>query len=139
MTFKTVATITSVLAFMLGVGYLFAGTILLGRWNMQVTEEVLLIARRLGALNLGLSVIFFLARSAPPSGVRTAITAGTATALSVLALLGVYEFTAGRVGAGIFASVAIESLLTAGFLLVLFKGWRETPGAAGSSSGRTGH
>jgi hypothetical protein len=119
MTFKTTAIITAVVSFLLGAGYLLFGELVMGRWQIPITDSVLLIGRRIGALYLGLSVIFFLARSAPVSVARTALCTGTAIALSVLALLGIYELSAGHVGKGILASIAIESLLVIAFIRTL--------------------
>ena len=119
MTFKTVAAIMSVLLFLLGVGYLFAGGTVVGRWDLPATDGVMLVARRIGAIYIGLSVLFFMAKGVPASAARTAMTAGAITVLSLLVILGVYEFVAGRVGVGIFVSAGIESLLASGFTVVL--------------------
>jgi hypothetical protein len=119
MSYKTIAFITAILTLVLGAGYLFAGTLLVGRWQIEPTQSVLLLGRRMGALYLGLSVIFFFARSAPVSASRTALCAGAALTCSLLALLGVYEFSAGRVGPAILASVVLESLLAFGYISTL--------------------
>lgn len=119
MTFRAIATITSVLLFLLGVGYLFAGATVVGRWDLQATEGVLLVARRIGAIYVGLSVLFFMAKNVSASPARTAMSAGGVAVLSLLVILGVYEFLGGRVGAGIFVSVGIESLLAIGYIIVL--------------------
>ena len=115
MSFKTLAVVTAVVTLVLGAGYLLTGTLLVGRWQIEPTPSVLLFARRIGALYLGLSVIFFLARSAQPSAARTALGAGAALACSLLALLGIYEFSAGRAGSAILASVAVEAILALGY------------------------
>lgn len=119
MTFRTVAAITSVLLFLLGAGYLFAGETVVGRWDLPATDGVLLMARRIGAIYLGLSVLFFMAKNVPLSAARTAMSTGAVAVLSLLAILGVYEFSAGRVGPGIFISAGIESALAVAFLFVL--------------------
>jgi hypothetical protein len=119
MSFKPVAIVSSVVALVLGVGYLFAGTLAVGRWRIEPTESVLLLGRRMGALYLGLSIIFFLARSAPRSVARTAVCVGTSAALALLGFLGIYELSAGRVGAGIVPSIAIELLLALSYVWVL--------------------
>ena len=119
MRFRTIAVITAIVALALGLGYLFAGALMVGRWQIQSTDSVLLLCRRIGALYLGLSVMFFLARSAPVSVTRTALSAGAAVLLSLLALLGVYELTAGHAGPGILVSVVIESLLAFGYIRIL--------------------
>jgi hypothetical protein len=119
MSFKTVAVITAVVALVLGVGYLFFGALVVGRWQILPTDSVLLLSRRIGCLYLGLSVMYFLIRSAPVSVARTALSAGTAVALSLLALLGIYELTAGHSGPGILASAAIESVIALGYIRIL--------------------
>lgn len=119
MTFRTIAIITAIVTLLLGVGYLFFGGTVVGRWQVEPTENILLLGRRMGALYLGLSVIFFLARSAPPSSVRTALAVGAAVVTTLLVVLGIYEFGAGRVGSGIFASIAIEALLAFAYVWFL--------------------
>jgi hypothetical protein len=79
MSFRTIAVITAIVALALGLGYLFAGALMVGRWQIQSTDSVLLLSRRIGAIYLGLSVMLFLARSAPVSFTRTAL--GTETAV----------------------------------------------------------
>jgi hypothetical protein len=118
--FKTIAVITAIVTLVLGVGYLFVGALLVGRWQIQPTDSVLLLVRRIGSIYLGLSVMFFLARSAPVSVARTALSVGTAVALSFLALLGIYELTAGHAGPGILVSVVIESLIALAYIWTLF-------------------
>ncbi len=119
MSFKTMAVITAAVTLVLGVGYLVAGTLLVGRWQIEPTESVLLFGRRIGALYLGLSAMFFLARSAPVSVARTALSTGAAVVCSLLAILSVYELTAGHAGPAILASAALEFLLAVGYVRVL--------------------
>ncbi len=120
MSFKTLAVITAIVSFALGVAYLVFGALVVGRWQIEPTVGVLLVGRRIGSLYLGLAVMYFLARSAPVSVARTALSAGTAVALSLLALFGIYELAAGHAGPGILASVAIESLIALGYIRILF-------------------
>jgi hypothetical protein len=119
MSFKTIAIITAVVAFALACAYFFVGELVVGRWQIQPTESVLLFGRRIGSLYLGLSVMYYLARSSPVSVARTALSAGTAVALSVLALLGIYEVAVGHAGPGLMVSVAVESLLALAYIRVL--------------------
>ena len=119
MDFKKLALITAVISFLLGLGYLFFGSVIVGRWQLQPTESVLLLGRRLGVLYTGLAVIFYLARSAPASPARAGLSVGAAFALGFLALLGIYELLAGRVSRGILSSVAVESLLAIGYIWIL--------------------
>jgi hypothetical protein len=120
MSFKTVAIITAIVALVLGVGYLVFGAVIVGRWQVQPTDSVLLLGRRIGCLYLGLSVMYFLARSAPVSVARTALSVGTAVALSLLALFGIYELAMGHAGRGILASAALELLIALAYIRILF-------------------
>ena len=121
MRFKTVAFVTAIILFVLGLGYFFFGAVIVGRWQVEPTTSVLLLARRIGSLYLGLSLIFFLARSAPKSPVRTALSAGTVVVTLLLAGTGAYELALGHVGKGILASAAVEFLLGLAYISVLFK------------------
>jgi hypothetical protein len=114
------AIVTAIVTLVLGAGYLIAGEISVGRWQIEPTVSVLLLGRRIGALYLGLSIIFFLARSAPVSVARTALSAGTAVAVSLLSMLSIYEFAMGHAAAGILVSASIEALLAVGYVRVLF-------------------
>ena len=121
MNFKNIAFVTSIIAFVLGIGYLFFGSFVIGRWQIEPTNSVLLLCRRIGILYLGLSVIFFLSKSLSVSKARTALSIGAALTLSLLAFLGIFEYSQGTVGAGILASVGIESLLSIGYIIIIVK------------------
>ena len=111
--------VAALVTFALGAGYLLAGALIVGRWQLDPTSGVLMLGRRLGALYLGLSVIFFLARSSGPSPARVALSSGTAVACILLALTGLHAFATGLVGSGMLISVAVELLLAVAFLRVL--------------------
>lgn len=119
MTFRATATVTAAIALVLGLGYLFAGHLVVGRWQVEPTQGVLLMGRRMGAVYLGLAVMFFAARSAQPSPARSALSAGAAAALFLLACLGTYEFVTGHAARGILVSAGVELLLAAGFVRAL--------------------
>lgn len=119
MSFKTIAVITAFVGFGLGCAYLFLGNVVVARWQIEPTEAVLLLGRRIGVLYLGIAVMYFIARTAPVSLARTALSAGTAVALLALALLGGYEFISGRVGPGIFVSAGVELLLAVAYIFIL--------------------
>jgi hypothetical protein len=118
-TFRATATAAALIAFILGVGYLFAGHLVVGRWEVEPTHGVLLMGRRMGAVYLGLSAMFFAARSAGPSPARSALSGGAASALFLLAVLGTYEFVTGGAARGVLVSVAVELLLAVGFTRAL--------------------
>ncbi len=120
MKFKTLAIITAIVALVLGLAYLFAGAIMISRWQIEPSVGILLLSKRIGCVYLGLSIMYFLSRSAPFSSSRTALSAGSAVALSLLAILGIYERTVGHAGPGILISVILEALIALGFISVLF-------------------
>jgi hypothetical protein len=115
MAFRATATVAGVIALVLGLGYLFVGNVVVGRWQLEATEGVLLLGRRMGALYLGLASMCFLARSAGPSASRSALCAGATIALALLAVLGIYEWSSGRASGAILISVAVEALLAIAF------------------------
>lgn len=127
MTFKTMAVVTALIGLVLGIGYLFFGALVVGRWQLETTADVLLMSRRIGCLYLGISVMLCLARSAPASVARTAIAAGMAVGLTLLAVSGIHAFAAGHAGRGILISGALELLLALGLLCVLVKERRTAP------------
>ncbi len=119
MNFTVTAVATSIAALILGLFWLFAGSVLLKRWGLEANALGLLVGRRLGAAYLGIAMMLFLGRSAPPSELRSSVSIAMLGALVLLALLGLFELKAKRVGRGILASVAVELLLAAGFATVL--------------------
>jgi hypothetical protein len=119
MSFYIVAIATSVASLLLGMGWLFAGKLVLKRWRIEPNDIALLVGRRLGAVYLGTSLLLFLARSAPPSEVRSSLSAGMLVSLALLAALGLFEFKARRAGPGICVSVGVEIILALGFAWVL--------------------
>ena len=122
MSFQLVATATSIAAFLLGIGWMFAGRLLLRRWRMEPHDDGLVVGRRIGVVYFGISILLFLGRSAPPSELRTAISIGVLIALVMLAVLGIFEFASKRTGPAILVSVALEVVLSAGFVWVLATG-----------------
>ncbi|MFN0252867.1 MAG: hypothetical protein ACKV2T_38690 [Kofleriaceae bacterium] len=123
MTFEILALITTGAATLLGLGFLFAGRFMLEQWGMDATDASLVMCRRYGAVYLGLALLFFLGRSAGPSELRSAVCAGLGVAIGLLACLGLFELTTGRVNKGIFVSVVVETLLSTSFFWVL---WGQT-------------
>lgn len=121
MNFETLAIATSIVTALLAIGWLFAGRLLLKRWRIEATGTDLLIGRRIGAIYLGLSVIFFLARGAPPSELQTSLSIGVLLVCALLAGLGIIEFKCRRAGPAILVSVAVEILLCVGYGMLLWK------------------
>jgi hypothetical protein len=128
MSFRVVAIVTAAILLVLGLGYLLANPVLFARWHIQPTDAVLLFGRRIGAFYLGLSVMFFLAKSVPLSAARTALSVGALVVCSLLSSLGVCEFAAGHSGAGILVSAAIEFFLAVAYAFLLLADHRAGAG-----------
>jgi hypothetical protein len=122
MTFRVMAIIMTCAGCLLGLRFIFAGGSVLKEWGIEATAGSLVISRRIGAIYLGLALMFFLGRAATPSDLRSAVCLVTGGAIALLACLGLFEFLAGRVSAGIFVSVAAEAVLASGFVWVWWGG-----------------
>jgi hypothetical protein len=121
MTFRILAYVMTFAGGVLGFRFIFAGASVLTEWGIEVADGPLVICRRLGALYLGLALMFFFGRSAGPSDLRSAVCLGIGGASALLACLGLFELRAGRVGSGIIVPAVVEWALAAGFAWV---GWR---------------
>ena len=122
MTFEILALVMTIACCALGIRFLVFGGGVLREWGLESTAGALILFRRMGLMYLGLALIFFLGRTAGPSEIRSAaclVIGGTAI---MLAGLGVFEFLARRVSAGIFRSVIAEAVLGAAFIWVWWAG-----------------
>ena len=119
MSFAVLALATSAAGLLLGLGWLFAGELMLRRWGITPTPQLLLVGRRLGAVYLSIAVMLFLGSNAPESALRSALAAGLLLAMILLASLGLIEYRARRANASILVSVALEIVLGAGYAAVL--------------------
>jgi len=106
----------------LGLRFIFAGTSLLKEWDIEVTHGALVICRRLGAVYLGLALMFFLGRAAAPSDLRSAACLGMGAASGLLAGLGLFELRARRVSSRIVVPALVEIALAAGFVWAWWDG-----------------
>jgi hypothetical protein len=122
MTFQVIALVMTCAGCLLGVRFIFAGGSVLKEWGIEATAGSLILFRRIGAIYLGLALIFFLGRAAAPSDLRSAVSLVTGGAIALLACLGLFEFLARRVGAGVFRSIVAEAVLAAGFIWVWWGG-----------------
>lgn len=116
LTFRPLATFTALLCFALAMAWGLRPDWLLWLWNIEYSSATGVVSRRNAALFLGIGIMFYRARHAPPSDIRRAITSGFATACFVLAALGVSELINGHAGPGILMAVATEALLGLAFI-----------------------
>lgn len=116
MSFRLMAYVMTIGGSVLGLRFIFAGASILKEWGIAVADGPLVICRRLGAIYLGLALLFFLGRAAGPSDLRSAVCVGIGGASTLLAGLGLFELSAGRISAGIIIPSIVEIVLAAGFV-----------------------
>ena len=122
MTFQVMALIVTCAGCLLGLRFIFAGGSVVKEWGIEATAGSLILFRRIGAIYLGLALMFFLGRAAAPSDLRSAVCLVTGGAIALLACLGLFDFLSRRVSAGVFRSVVGEAALAAGFVWVWWGG-----------------
>ncbi len=120
MSFQWLALITAIAAFLLAMGWLFAGRLMVKRWGSEANQISLVIGRRIGVLYLVVALLFFLARATPSGELISLLSYTGMLANGLLAVLGISEFLKQRVGAGIFISVAVEIFLSLAYARLLF-------------------
>lgn len=81
-----------------------------------------LLAKRAAFLFLGLAVLSFVGRDAPPSNLRQTVILSMATTVAGLICVGVYEFLAGAAGPGIWIAIIGEAVFLGLYLNLLFRG-----------------
>jgi hypothetical protein len=119
---KLFLSVAAVLIAVLGCAWLFFPEAMLGRWGVQTNEVGLFMGRRYGTMLLGYAVILALGRASGPSAARTAILAGGAFVAGLITLVSLAGILGGTVGSGAWITVALEALLTGGFLYFLVVG-----------------
>ena len=116
MTFQVMALIMTCAGAVLGVRFIVAGSSVLKEWGIEETVGALVVFRRIGAIYLGLALMFFLGRAAAPSDLRSAVCLVTGGAIALLGGLGLFERWAGRVSSGIIVPAVVDIMLATGFL-----------------------
>lgn len=122
LTFEILALVMTAAGCILGTRFILAGGAVLKEWGIESSPGALILFRRIGAMYFGVALIFFLERTAAPSELRSAACLVMGGAIWLLASLGLYEFLARRVSAGIFRSIVAETVLGAGFIWVWWDG-----------------
>lgn len=113
MQFETLSLLLSAAGLLLGVGWLFAGRLLLKRWRCEPNAVALIVGRRLGLVYLSVSVVFFAMRATTSTDVIHALSLFACAGNGLLAGMGLIEFFRRNLGPGIWVSIAAEC----GFLL----------------------
>ncbi|WP_458375137.1 hypothetical protein [Pseudomonas pergaminensis] len=114
--FRTLATFTALLCFAHALVWGLRPDLLLWLWSVEYSNATGMVSRRNAALFLGIGIMFYRARHAPPSDTRRALTTGFITGCLVLALLGFGEWINGNAGPGILLAVATETVLGLAFI-----------------------
>lgn len=117
LSFHFLALTTSILFSLLSAVWMFAPTKFLSAWGVDYTASAGLVGRRAAALYAGFAMMFFIARNAEQSVIRTALIYGVITTCLMLALLGLYEIFKGSASKGILSAVFIEAVLSLLFML----------------------
>lgn len=117
--FTNLAIAAAVATLILGLGWLFAGPLLMKRWQVEPEARALLVGQRLGAVYFGVCFIMWFGRHAGPSDLRDAVMIGTIVTLVGLGILGTKTFLEKKVGPAMLVSVAVEVILSVGFAWVL--------------------
>lgn len=115
LSFRTLALFTAFLCFSLALIWGFTPESMLSIWNVGFSDTTGLMARRGAMLFMALGVMFYLARNAPPSPARAAMSNGLMVGVFGLAVLGFGEWLNGRAGPGILLAVLVEISLGLAF------------------------
>jgi hypothetical protein len=81
--------------------------------GVDMVPEALLMARRMSALFLGISLILWLARDAENSALRQSVCASLSASMAALALFGLWDFVHGSVGYGVWIAITVETFFAA--------------------------
>lgn len=122
MSFSTLALLTGLACGGLGLGFLFSPPGMLRPWGLSAAPASSLLSRRIGAVYLGLALLLVLGRGAPPSDLRTAVSACFALSTALLAALGLFELRSGNASRGILVAVGVETAMALGFTFVMLAG-----------------
>lgn len=122
MSYKAVSFAASALYFALFACLLLSPEVIYWLFGINGHPSADLLAKRAGMLFLGLAVLSFVGRDAPPSNLRRTVVIAISTTLGGLIVIGVYEFLRGTAGAGIWCAIAGETVFLGLYLNVLFRG-----------------
>jgi hypothetical protein len=106
--FPFVARFGAFIAMLLFVTFAFIPVIPFAMLGVAMTPEGLLMARRMAALFLGISLILWFLRDAADSDKRRSVCLALSISMAALALFGFFDWLGGRNGPGVFIGIAVE-------------------------------
>jgi hypothetical protein len=115
MTFQLLVLITAAAALLLGVGWVFAGTVMLKRWGHEPNEVALVIGRRLGIVYLSIAMFCLIVRDTQSGELIHVFSTFGMIVNAGLATMGSYELLKRRVGKAMLVSIIVEILLVAAY------------------------
>lgn len=115
MSFRHITLIAFLLSSLLTAGMLLLPAAFFRLFGLEQDVAATVMLRRSGMLFAGIAILLWGARRAK-GATQVVFARGMVVMMSGLALLGVIEFIAGRVGPGIFVSTIIEAAFAIGFL-----------------------
>jgi hypothetical protein len=118
MYYKYVVIIIAIAVVGLGCRFIFSSDSILKEWGLDPLDSSRVLARRLGAIYFGLSVLLFLSLTSM-SKAQTIII-GVSSISGFLAISGILDLYAGRVNMGIVRSIVAEMFLCLVLLSTLF-------------------
>jgi len=118
MYYKIVVLIIAVAVIGLGCRFIFSSDALLKEWGLQSTDATQVLARRLGAIYFGLSVLLLL--SLTNMSTSQIIIIGVSSISGFLAISGMLDLIAGRVNTGVVRAIISEVFLCLVLISTLF-------------------
>lgn len=113
LSFPGIARLGALIALILFVTFAFIPVLPFTMIGVEMVPEALLMARRMSALFLGISLIAWLVRDEDNSPLRRSVSASLAASMAALALFGLWDFVQGSVGMGIWIAITVESFFAA--------------------------
>jgi hypothetical protein len=113
LSFPSIARLAAFIAFALFVTFAFIPFLPFTMISVDMVPEGLLMARRMSALFLGISLLLWLARDAENSPLRRSVCAALSASMAALGLFGLWDFIQGSVGYGIWIAISAESFFAA--------------------------
>lgn len=111
MAFRSLTRISAALCFVLCLGLLGAPSVFTFVFGLDPSVAGEVMARRSGVLFAPLGLVLWAVQDLPPNALRRDLARAALVLMAGLATLGLIEWGFGRVGAGIFLAVSVESLL----------------------------